>query len=39
MNPYYETDLGKLYCGGVKQVLKELPTGAVDCVMTSPPYW
>lgn len=36
---YYRTDLGVLYCGSALKILKELPDGAVDCVMTSPPYW
>jgi len=39
MTPYYETDNGKLYNGDVLQVLRELPDGIVQCVVTSPPYW
>ena len=27
------------YLGDAKQVLKELPTESVNCVVTSPPYW
>lgn len=26
-------------CGDAAQVLRALPEGSVDCVMTSPPYW
>jgi len=37
--PYYETALGKLYCGNVLEVLKELPDESVDCICTSPPYF
>jgi hypothetical protein len=25
MNPYFETQLGKLYCGDCLEILKELP--------------
>jgi site-specific DNA-methyltransferase (adenine-specific) len=39
IKPYYETDLGKLYCGTVLNVLKQLPDEYIDCVITSPPYW
>ena len=26
-------------CGDVRKELRKLPTGSVDCVITSPPYW
>jgi DNA modification methylase len=39
MNPYFETDNGKLYNGDVMDVLQELPDGIVQCCVTSPPYW
>jgi len=39
MTPYFETELGKLYHGHVLEVLRELPSEAVHCVITSPPYW
>jgi site-specific DNA-methyltransferase (adenine-specific) len=28
-----------LYGGDARDVLRELPAGSVDCVVTSPPYW
>ena len=28
-----------MFLGDANVVLAELPTGSVDCVMTSPPYW
>ena len=28
-----------LYCGDARVVLRELPAGSADCVVTSPPYW
>lgn len=28
-----------VYIGDVKKALSKLPTGIVDCVVTSPPYW
>jgi len=39
MKPYFETQLGKLYCGDALEVLKKLPKESVDVVITSPPYW
>ncbi len=39
MNPYYETDYGKLYNGHVLDTLKQLPSDTVSCCVTSPPYW
>jgi DNA modification methylase len=39
MKPYFETKLGKLYCGDALEVLKQLPDESVDVVVTSPPYW
>ena len=32
-----ETD--KIYCGDSLQVLQTLPENAVDCCVTSPPYY
>jgi DNA modification methylase len=29
----------KIYIGEALEVLKQLPSESVDCVMTSPPYW
>jgi site-specific DNA-methyltransferase (cytosine-N4-specific) len=28
-----------LYVGDALEVLRDLPDGSVDCVVTSPPYW
>lgn len=39
MNPYYSTGLGKLYNGDVLDVLQQIESGIVQCVVTSPPYW
>ena len=38
-NPYFETELGKLYHGDCLEILKQMPNGSVNCVVTSPPYW
>jgi len=39
MEPYFETRLGRLYCGDALEVLRYLPDESVDVVITSPPYW
>ena len=39
IEPYFETDNGKLYNGGCLDILKQMPDESVDCVVTSPPYW
>ena len=31
--------INKIICGHCIDVLKELPTGSFNCVITSPPYW
>lgn len=36
--PFYTTDLGTAYLGDSLEVLKKIPTGSVDLVVTSPPY-
>ena len=36
MTPYFETELGKLYCGDCREVIPELEP--VDLVLTDPPY-
>lgn len=38
MNPTYETDLGKAYCGDSRELLAMLPDGSVNLVITSPPF-
>lgn len=37
--PYYSDDLVTLYHGDALSVLQDLPKGAVDCIVTSPPYF
>ena len=39
MKPYYEDGQATLYQGDCRDVLRELPAGSVQCVVTSPPYW
>ncbi len=39
MSPYYQTDLGKLYCGDCLDVMAELPDESVDMIITDPPYF
>ena len=38
MKPYYSDDLVQLYAGDALAILRELPTGSVDAVVTDPPY-
>lgn len=38
MIPYFETQLGKLYCGDCLEIMKELGDKSVDLVLTDPPY-
>jgi DNA modification methylase len=38
MTPLYETRLGKAYATDSLQLMRSLPTGSVNLVMTSPPY-
>lgn len=37
--PYLHVPGVSLYLGDARAVLRGLPTGSVDCVVTSPPYW
>lgn len=37
--PYYDDDAVTLYHGQALDVLRALPAGSADCVVTSPPYW
>jgi DNA modification methylase len=37
--PYWSGTGVTLYQGDACAVLRRLPTGSVDCVVTSPPYW
>ncbi|HEU0086082.1 MAG TPA: site-specific DNA-methyltransferase [Pseudonocardiaceae bacterium] len=39
ITPYYRDDQITLYTGDALDVLAELPTSSVHCVVTSPPYW
>jgi DNA modification methylase len=38
LKPLYSTPLGAAYLGDCINVLKQLPDGSVDLIMTSPPY-
>lgn len=31
--------INRIICGDAQDILKTLPTGSIDCVVTSPPYW
>lgn len=37
--PHYRAQGITLYSGDALHVLRGLPSGSVDCVVTSPPYW
>jgi len=43
LNPWWTSDNGEtrldLYCGDVRETLRQLPEASVQCVCTSPPYW
>lgn len=36
--PYFVTDLGAAYLGNSLELLRDLPTGKINLVITSPPY-
>jgi len=36
--PYFETELGKLYCGDCLEIMKEISDESIDLIITSPPY-
>jgi DNA modification methylase len=38
LSPYLSTDLGAAYLGDSLEMLREIPTGTVNLVVTSPPY-
>lgn len=37
-SPFYETKLGKAYCGDCLDLLRTLASGSIDLVITSPPF-
>lgn len=39
MKPYYSDDTVTLHHGDALAVARELPAGAADCIVTSPPYF
>jgi len=38
MEPYFETELGKLYHGDCLEVMKEMANNSIDVILTDPPY-
>lgn len=38
IKPYFETELGKLYCDNCLRILLDLPDNYIDLTITSPPY-
>lgn len=39
MRPYYDHAGITIYCGDCREVLRELPSESINCIVTSPPYW
>jgi DNA modification methylase len=39
VTPYYQDDQVTLYLGDALEVARDLPSGAADCIVTSPPYY
>lgn len=39
LTPYVDDGDFRLYCGDVREVLRELPAESVDCALTSPPFY
>tara|TARA_Y100000310_G_scaffold229323_1_gene231747 strand:+ start:7509 stop:8399 length:891 start_codon:yes stop_codon:yes gene_type:complete len=39
MKPYFETKLGKLYCGDCLNILAEMKKDSVDMIFADPPYF
>jgi len=39
LTPYWKDGPVELYLGNAAEVLKNLPSESVDCVVTSPPYY
>jgi hypothetical protein len=37
--PYWSDAAATLYVGDAREVLAEMPGSAVDCIVTSPPFW
>jgi site-specific DNA-methyltransferase (cytosine-N4-specific) len=37
--PYWHDPTATLYLGDARDVLADMPTGSVDCIVTSPPRW
>lgn len=34
-----DTPINTILCGDAREQMATLPTGSVDCIITSPPYW
>ena len=39
IEPYFQTELGKLYHGDCLEVMQEMEGKNIACVITSPPFW
>lgn len=39
VTPYLTRNRARLYVGDVLEVLRQMPSESVHCVVTSPPYW
>ena len=39
IEPYYQEENIMIYNNDCLEVLKQIPSESIDCVMTSPPYW
>ena len=38
IEPYFETELGKLYCADSFEIMREMATYSIDLIVTDPPY-
>ena len=38
IQPFYSTDFGAAYLGDSLEMLKQIPDGSINAVITSPPY-
>ena len=38
IEPYFQTELGKLYCADSFEIMREMATYSLDLIVTDPPY-